>query len=190
MAAGCEKTVRSPAHRSRKGVEALPVLDRSRGSRESILYMWCLGADNRAYTHRMFRPEEERKKHFPGGKVKMHGMVLDPEKCRKFLSAKFDRLKISMDKKQNRTWVVTEGVVPTTSSMSQWELWAFGLGHCQPEVREREQQRLYQRPYRLRFLQPNTSTLFAAFSSSIRFSHVCTSRNSEISPMTLFVKIL
>ena len=44
--------------------------------------------------------KEERKKHFPGGKVKMHSMVLDPEKCRKFLSAKFDGLKISADKKQ------------------------------------------------------------------------------------------
>ena len=63
--------------------------------------------------------KEERKKHFPGGKVKMHSMVLDPEKCRKFLSAKFDRLKISTDKKQNTTKVVTEGVVPPTSSTSQ-----------------------------------------------------------------------
>ena len=39
--------------------------------------------------------KEERKKHFPGRKVKIHSMVLEPEKCRKFLSAKFNGLKIS-----------------------------------------------------------------------------------------------
>ena len=63
--------------------------------------------------------KEERKKHFPGGKVKMHSMVLDPEKCRKFLSAKFNGLKISTDTNQNTTEVDTEGVVPPTSSTSQ-----------------------------------------------------------------------
>ena len=63
--------------------------------------------------------KEERKKHFPGGKVKMHSMVLDPEKCRKLLSAKFNGLKISTNTNQSTTEVDTEGVVPPTASTSQ-----------------------------------------------------------------------
>ena len=48
----------------------------------------------------------------------MQIMVLDPEKCRQFLSAKFKGLNISTDKKQNTTEVDTEGVVPPTSLTS------------------------------------------------------------------------
>ena len=63
---------------------------------------------------------EERDKHFPGGKMEMHYLVSEPEKCRKFLSAKFDGLKISTENElQDTTEVDTEGVVPPTSSTSQ-----------------------------------------------------------------------
>ena len=42
---------------------------------------------------RMFETEAGKEKHFPGGKVAMHSMILKPEKCRKFLRVRFDGLK-------------------------------------------------------------------------------------------------